>query len=105
MIDRLYIVVREDLHPGAQLAQGLHAFRDFVEAHGDVELTWYRTSNTIVALSVPDEEALLQLREKLERRRLKYALFREPDFDDEATALAIEPKGKGACRGLRLALA
>lgn len=104
MIDRLYIVVRGDLAPGAQLAQSCHALRQFCDEHPEIDGKWFKESNTLVALSVEDEQELLKLQTKLWRRGFKHSLFREPDFGDEATALAIEPSGKGACRGLGLAL-
>lgn len=91
---KLYVVVREDLSPGAQMAQSLHAFREFVEHHQEVEREWYSTSNTIVILGVPGEGDLYGLIHTASDLNVKYSSFREPDMEDELTALAFEPGEK-----------
>jgi hypothetical protein len=45
----------------------------------------------LIALSVPDEERLISAYEKITSRGIKAILFREPDRDNEATALCTEP--------------
>lgn len=69
-------------------------------------LEWHRTSNTLVALSVQDEYALLDLEDKLKDSGMHYISFREPDIGDELTAIAIMPseQAKDFCKGLPLAL-
>jgi len=39
-------------------------------------------------------------------KEIKFSIFREPDFDDEITAIALEPgrKSKKLCSKLNLAL-
>jgi hypothetical protein len=55
-----------------------------------------------VLLQVPDEEALLRLNESA--NGTPRSLFREPDVDDEATALAIAPSGRRLISNLPLLL-
>lgn len=54
-MEKLYVVVRDDLPPGLQIAQAIHACRAFHADHPAVETAWHTTSNTIAVLSVPDE--------------------------------------------------
>jgi hypothetical protein len=42
-------------------------------------------------LSVENEEQLLLYLEKIKYRGIKYTAFREPDIDNQLTAIAIEP--------------
>lgn len=102
--EKLFVIIRQDLEPGLQIAQALHGFREFVEQHKEVEDQWFKTSNTIAILSVPTEKHLQELVEKARQRGIKYSSFREPDRGDELTAVTIEPRGKNLCRGLPLAL-
>jgi peptidyl-tRNA hydrolase len=104
-IDRLYIVVRDDLDAGAQIAQACHALRLFHEEHPEVDASWYSSSNTLVVLSVEDEYALLTLSVEAARKGLRFSIFQEPDLGDQSTAMVLEPRGKRICRGLPLALA
>ncbi len=103
---KLYVIVRRDLLPGAQACQGLHAFREFVEKFPLVEAVWYRESNYLCMLSVPDEIALLLLIQEAEEKGVRWAAFKEPDFDNQYTAVALEPTDEAMqiCACLPLAL-
>lgn len=61
MAEKLFLVTRADLPAGQQAVQAAHAFREFVNEHGDIEGDWYRTSNHLAFLSVADEPALERL--------------------------------------------
>jgi hypothetical protein len=41
MENKLYIITRSDLPPGARCAQSCHALRAFVEAHPVVDRSWF----------------------------------------------------------------
>ncbi len=101
---KLHLVTRRDLSAGQQAVQAAHALREFVREHPQTDLDWYEKSNTLAFLSVEDESSLQDLLSKALRRRIAVSGFREPDRDEELTAVAIGPQGKGLCRGLRLAL-
>ena len=47
----------------------------------------------LVLCAVSRERDLLAAADRLERAGVRFALFREPDRDNEATALATEPLG------------
>lgn len=101
---KLYVVVRADLPPGAQVAQSCHALRLFVAEHPQIDAQWYEESNNLVCLQVPDEDGLLKLMERVRDARVPLSVFEEPDYDGEATALAIAPQGARWVSSLPLAL-
>ena len=92
----MYILVRQDISPGYQLAQSIHAKDQFTHEYPDRENEWYTNSNTIVVLGVKNEAALKAFAYLAESHNLKCSLFYEPDVD-EFTALAIEP-GEASAR-------
>lgn len=104
MAAKLYLVTRADLPPGQQAVQACHAMREFVREHPEVDRAWYDNSNHLALLAVANEEALNLLLRRAQRRGVRFSLFREPDRDNELTALALEPEARRLCRDLPLAL-
>jgi peptidyl-tRNA hydrolase len=103
-LDKLYIVARADLPPGLQFAQGCHALRLFVAEHSEVDKRWYETSNNLVVLSVPDKHALAKLAYDLTVQGIEVSTFREPDLDNELTAIAAGPSAQRHLSTLPLAM-
>lgn len=95
-MERLYVVGRTDLPPGLRAAQLVHAARVFAAEHTELERDWYETSNNLVLLEVPDEQALHELARKADG--VPVSLNREPDLGDQVTAIAL---GHGAKRLVR----
>ena len=98
---KLFIVGRRDLPPGLRVAQMFHAARQFAEEYPEIEGTWFRESNTIVLLEVPDEAALLELASRAEGVPTS-EFSEEPDLG--LTALALAPEGYRLVSSLPLAL-
>jgi peptidyl-tRNA hydrolase len=67
---------------------------------------WRITSNNLVVVAVPNEDALLDLITTASRQGIRRVAVREPDLDNEATAVALEPGEQAArlCANLPLAL-
>lgn len=65
---------------------------------------WHQESNTLALLSVADERALGVLLQRAIDRDFSVAPFREPDRENELTAIALGPEGRKLTRGLPLAL-
>lgn len=84
------------------MAQAVHAAFQFQHLHPEVTEAWFRESNYIAVLSIPDEQALLDLYSRAESES---ALVREPDIGDQATALALAPtsNSRRICSNLPLA--
>jgi hypothetical protein len=106
MASKLFLVTRADLGAGAQAVQSAHAFREFAERHREIERDWYRTSNHLALLAVKNEAELAALLRAAIDRDVAVASFREPDFGNALTAIALGPcaHARAICRRLPLAL-
>ena len=94
---RLYIAVREDLSPGLAAAQAVHAAFAFAAEHPRLVEPWQRDSQYLVIVSVPDEMALVALASRAFGQGVALTTWHEPDMNDSATALALQP-GENARR-------
>lgn len=101
---KIFLVTRADLDPGQQAVQAAHALQEFNIQHSNLARDWHEKSNTLAFLAVPNEKALHALWRKARDRCIPTSGFREPDRQNELTALAIGPEGKGLVRSLPLAL-
>lgn len=100
MQDKLYVVTRQDMSPGAQATQSTHAAFQFAVEHPLLTERWYQESKYLVLLSVPDEASLGVLAVRLDEADLVYTVWREPDWGDQITAIAVEP-----CQQARIMMA
>ena len=73
------------------MAQSLHAAFGFANHHPVETAEWLRDSQFVVAVSVPDEDALVKLRTAADFLGIKNHLWHEPDLGNQATALALAP--------------
>jgi peptidyl-tRNA hydrolase len=103
-MNKLFIVSRLDLDPGAVAAQSCHALDLFATQHEHKHLEWRRNHKNLVLLQVRNEQELWDLEFKARKAGYATALFREPDFADAATALALEPDAWKLVSSLPLAL-
>lgn len=99
-------MTREDLNPGAQIAQSCHVVSSFMQEHADIAKEWMENSNYIAVLASKDEQALLSLIERAKKKGVKFSIFVEPDLNNALTAVALEPcpDSKKLCSSFRLAL-
>lgn len=102
-MEKLYLVTRLDLPLEQQAVQACHAMTEFLVEHNKRALQWHSESNTLALLVVPDEQNLLRLASKASRRGVRFSLFREPDRENELTAIAFEPKARSLLSDLPLA--
>lgn len=91
---------------GYQAVQSMHALRQFTAEHPEIDKEWFEQSNYLGLLSVANEYELNQLIEKALTQGIKFSVFKEPDVDNEITAIALEPgtKTKKLCANIKLAL-
>jgi hypothetical protein len=94
------------LEPGYQAVQSMHALRQFTAEHPDIDKLWFEKSNYLGLLSVSDEQTLINLIEQAAAHDIRFSIFREPDIDNQITAIALAPgpKSKKLCNRLPLAL-
>jgi len=84
------MVTRRDIHPGAQMAQATHSESQFEVEYPAQFKDWYENSQYIACLSIEDEKSLLTLAEKLRKKGVAVSVFHEPDYNNQATSIAIE---------------
>ncbi len=103
---KLYVIVRADLPPGAQAAQGIHAAQEWAIDNHALATAWRRASGILAFLSVPDVEALYLLHTKAAKSQVGVTRFCDDDLDQPFTAITLEPvpAARMVCRGLGLAL-
>lgn len=93
---RLYVIVRQDLSPGLQAAQAVHAAIGFALKHPGL------LAETVILVGVPCEPDLEEVLRWLTGRA--HFAVREPDLSGSLTAIAVEPAAGDLCRGLPLLL-
>lgn len=85
------MVTRADLSAGQQAVQAAHAAIDFVFEHPSRAGPWHEVSNYLAILVAESEAHLKQLVARCESALVDYTVFREPDLDNQITAIAMEP--------------
>ena len=88
---KLRVVTRRDLKIGTQSVQLAHAAIDFQHQHPVEAKEWQRKSNYLALLTVSNEQELILLVSKAILLGIKHTIFREPDLDNQITAVAFEP--------------
>lgn len=84
-------MTRKDLSPGYQAVQPSHALSRFAIQHYNTFKEWQKNHKNLVILSVNNESELYDLLNKATMNGLKVSWFKEPDIDDQLTAIALEP--------------
>ena len=98
-MEKTYVVVRNDIRPGLQIAQACHAAIEFTQQHGVL-------SDNLVVLQVENEAELRNLVHLLyaDEPHRRLTRFREPDLGDQMTAIALDGSAGPILSGLKLAL-
>lgn len=96
------MITHVELDYGRQVAQIVHAVMDYCSKHPFLE--WMEVSNYVVVLYAKNENHLTKLLNKALERELLVGWFREPDLDDQLTAIVLEPckESKRLCSSLPL---
>jgi peptidyl-tRNA hydrolase len=84
----------------------MHALQQFNIEHIDINRIWYEKSNYLALLSVKNQEDLIKIINKAQNLNIKFSIFREPDINEEITAIALSPgkETKKLCSNIKLAL-
>ena len=59
--------------------------------HPVESLNWHKESNYLAYLTVANEAELISLVSRAILKGIKHTVFREPDINNEITAIAFEP--------------
>lgn len=87
----IYVVVRGDLPFCHQTVQACHAG---IAVAREGLILKDEEHPSLVVLTVPDEEALLDVADRLHYAKIPFRLFQEADMGNESTALATGPLEK-----------
>ena len=79
---KLYVLIRKDLSTSQQAVQAGHAVAQYLLEHND----W--KNETLVYLGVKDEDHLKKWLYMLDKEKIDYSLFKEPDIGNQITAIA-----------------
>ena len=83
---KIYVVVKDDLSPGQQLAQATHAAFQLAVQYPSRVTDWYWDSNFLVVLSSPDPLS------HVPRIGTRHVIVVEPDYPGKpVTAVAFLP--------------
>lgn len=88
---KLRVITRRDIPLEYQGVQGAHAAIQFQHEHPELAVDWFTNSNYLIFLSVKNEDELKQFIKKAESNNIITSIFREPDINNEITAIALEP--------------
>lgn len=96
---KLYVLVDDRLNPVQRTVQACHAVHEFMyKAMNTLDLPteavdeWATRHKTVIVLGVSDEAQLLSWEKNLtERADVYWASFREPDRNNQLTAIAALP--------------
>lgn len=83
----MYVLVRSDLPTVYKLVQGGHALAQFALEHSDLFKEW--NNQTIVYLDICNEESFNYYEFILDKKNIKYSVFREPDLNNQRTSVAF----------------
>ena len=87
----MVVVTRKDLTPGHQAVQAAHAAIDFQHQYPNLAKIWHANSNYLVFLATENEFTLEDLIRKARSKDISFSIFREPDLENQITAVAFQP--------------
>ena len=90
---KLYVLNRLDLESSYRACQAGHAVAEWL-LHAPQSQREQWKNGTLIYLGIRDEEELLYWGQKLDRKGIKWIGFREPDLDNQLTAIACLSDGK-----------
>ena len=82
-MEKLYVLVRTDLQGSSSAVQAGHAVAQWML---DYPETW--KNQTLVYINIGTEDELLRWKQKIHYKDMNYSEFKEPDLNDETTAIA-----------------
>lgn len=84
---KLYVIVRKDLTPSQRAVQAGHALAAYL-LHGSFLRRW--KNETLIYLGIKGLKQLENLKQKFEFNGIDYVEFREPDLNNEVTAIVTD---------------
>ena len=88
---KLIVITRRDLPLPYQAVQAAHAAVQFQYEHPELAKNWYHNSNYLIFLTTENEDELKKFIDKANSNNIQLSIFREPDINNQITAIALEP--------------
>ena len=77
---------------GQQAVQSAHSLAQFAASYPDIFREWQQKHKNLIVLATPDEDALRGLFfDAAVLSKVECSAFREPDLNNELTAVALAP--------------
>jgi len=87
-MNKMIVIVRNDLSNSYKMVQGSHALSQFAIDHTETFEIW--NNKTLIFLAVPNLISLRSLINFINNLNIRYSVFREPDLDDQETAICYK---------------
>ena len=87
----MYVAVRKDLSTIYKMVQGSHGLAQFALEHTQLFNKW--NNQTIVFIDVKNIDGLINLANKLDSKKIKFSVFKEPDIGNELTSVVFLDEG------------
>jgi len=87
---KMFVIVRKDLSTSQQAVQAGHALAEYL-MHGPFS-RWQ--NGTLIYLGVKGLKQLENIKHKFEMEEIPYIEFREPDLNNETTAIATDTQNR-----------
>ena len=85
--ERIYTITRKDISFGQKIVQSNHASTQYLIDHSPhTKGKW--NNGSIICLELGNEKSLKRWIKKLEDNDIAHSIFREPDMDNEITAIS-----------------
>lgn len=89
-LNYMYVVVRTDLEKSSSAVQAGHALAQYCIDYPEHQTEW--NNNYLIYLVAENEQQLEELLYKLSLKDLEVSIFREPDLDNQITAICCLTK-------------
>jgi len=93
MKKRIYTLTRTDISKGQQAVQAGHSLAQYI-IDWNPHLTKKWDNGSIINLGLGSEKSLKRWIAKLEKAKIPYSIFREPDMEYEITSIAALDNGE-----------
>ena len=92
LIPKMYVLVRFDLSETYRIVQGAHALAQYALSHPEEFSKW--GNHTIVFLGIRNLIGMREWIVKLKENEKIFSEFKEPDLDNQSTAIACYDTGE-----------
>lgn len=82
-------ITHQEMSTGYQVVQSCHAICEYAHQYPEHFSSWKKNSNSIISLATKTLHELEKTIEKLDKLKIEYSLFYEPDVDNQLTGICF----------------